>query len=158
MKKLYLVLICLFFMSKSAYSYDPAVFLSPGIKLGYQVGEGGGFVYGLELSLAAWSSGSPILGVVSNIDFCNGNTKLHFGAEVSAGIIGIDIGPSFYYTEKGNYSGITLGLYSLVLVMPYYETTRFYGENSSFTVNQFGSYFKLPLPLESGNLNIIDAH
>lgn len=151
MKKLYLVIVCLIIMSKSAYSYDPAVFLSPGIKLGYQVGEGGGFVYGLEVRLAAWNSGYPILGVVSNIDFCNGNTKLHFGAEVSAGIIGIDIGPSFYFTEKSNYTGITLGLYSLVFVMPYYETSRFYDDNSSFSFSQSGAYFKLPIQMDGGN-------
>lgn len=152
MKILYLVIVCLIIMSKSAYSYNPTLFISPGIKLGYQLGETGGFIYGFELSLTALDHGYPIAGVVTNIDFFKGNTKLHFGAELSAGVIGIDIGPSYYFTESGNYFGFTLGLYSLVFVMPYYETSRFYNVNSSFTVNQFGTYLKMPFSIDGNKL------
>ena len=147
MKYIIFVFICVFIFSQKAKSYEPAVFLNPGIKLGYQMGEGGGFVYGFELSLIALNKDYPIFGLVSNIDFCKGNTKLHFGVELSAGIIGIDIGPSFYFTEKANYTGFTLGLYSLVFIMPYYETSIFYTDTNSFTVNQYGTYLKIPIPM-----------
>jgi len=135
------------------------VFVNPGVKLGYQFGQNGGFVYGFEVSLTALHVGFPIVGFVWNVDFCRDNTKVHFGAELSAGIIGINIGPSFYTTKNGSYTGLTIGLYTGLLLIPYYETSRFYGDTSSFSVNQFGGYLKAPIPMggDGGNFGF-DAH
>ena len=148
MKNKYLILIFfpLFFCSKNVFSIEPAIYLNPGVKLGYQFGEGGGAVVGLELSITSLSLGYPIIGLVSNIDYCKGNTKLHFGAEVSAGVLGIDIGPSFYYTDKGTFNALTFGAYSLSYIIPYYETTWIYKDTTT-RITQIGSYIKAPLNL-----------
>ena len=154
MKKFCITLISLFFFFicelKSA---EPYYFFSPGVKLGYQFGENGGTVFGLELSVMRTVDYFPNVGIVANIDFCKGNTKLHLGAQ-TAHIIGLDIGPTVYFTENKTNFGYTVGIYGLLYIMPFYEYTQIY-DDQNFSIYQSGVFLKAPIPSREYILRLV---
>jgi hypothetical protein len=154
MKKLYLTFIFIFLVlniSKTKAA-EPYYFYSPGVRLGYQFGDNGGFVYGFEFSIVKTESYYPTLGGKLSIDFCKGNTKLHLGGLV-AYIAGIDIGPTIYFSDKKTNFGYSVGLYGLVFIMPFYEYTKMFDEQN-FSINQAGTFLILPIPSRPYRLNL----
>lgn len=145
MKYIIVICICFLLQLNKSKAAEPYYFYNPGIRLGYQFGENGGFVYGLELIiLKKIEAYYPSIGGKVSIDFCKGNTKLHLGAQ-AAYILGLDFGPTIYFSENKINFGYTASIYGLVILMPYYEYTKLFDENN-FSINQVGAYLVVPIP------------
>lgn len=160
MKYIIVICICFLFQLNKSIAADPTICLNPGVKLGYQFGENGGFVYGFEVSLTntfIQRFNSQLVpgtylsyGILFNIDYCKNNTKIHCGVQFSSLPLGFDIGPTFYIKDNKSSSGYSVCLFSFIGVLPYYEYTRIFDEqNTSFS--QTGVFMKLPLPLSLGS-------
>lgn len=154
-KKLYLVFLCFIALINITKAESPEILIRPGLKVGYQFGENGGFVYGFELGVINYvtdlNTQKHLFGILSSLDFCNENSKLHFGLELSAGSIAFEIGPTFYYFEEEVYNGLTFGVNSLLIITPYLEYTKIF-KNNQLSFLQTGAFLKVPIPF--GNRSI----
>ncbi len=147
MKYLFNILVCLLLFLFDVKANDNPIYFNPGIKLGYQFGKNGGFIYGFEVSLTTYGPNGGLVGFVSNIDFCKGNTKLHFGLQAST-LVGIEIGPTVYFEDKNIYYGITTAAFGYIFILPYYEFSYIFDKD--ITINQLGIFGKLPIPIKKG--------
>jgi hypothetical protein len=119
--------------------------INPGIKLGYEFGDNGGFVFGVEISLVVEKQSSDYYyyGFVLSTDKCRDLKKYHIGVEGGRGLMGICIGPSFL-SQKGEHDfGLTVTPYYGGLLIPYLSITT--TVNSRF-IGEIGSYVKIPIP------------
>lgn len=105
-------------------------------------------IYGFEVSLTTYGPKCGSIGLVSNIDFCKGNTKLHFCLQAST-LVGIEIGPTVYFEDKSIYYGITTAVFGYIFVLPYYEFSYIF--DKAITINQLGIFGKLPIPIKKGD-------
>ena len=144
MKYIICLFACLLFKIIDVKAAEPYYFYNPGIRLGYQFGNNGGFVYGLEFSIMKTIVDYPSFGGKVSIDFCKDNTKLQLGAQVSH-ILGLYIGPTFYFSENKTNFGYSVGLYGTVVILPFYEYTKIFDENN-FSISQTGVFLVLPVP------------
>lgn len=145
-----LIIVFMFFFSYNtkAEGKGNSIYLNPGIKLGYQFGENGGFVYGFEVSVTTYTKSSfPLPGIVFNIDRCKGKTKVHLGAQTSL-MLGIELGPTLYLDNDNKYWGVTSTLFGFVFAMPYYEYTYLFDTNN---LHQIGLLGKVPIPVKYGD-------
>ena len=120
------------------------LFINPGLKFGYAFGEGGGFVFGAEISFVAWplNDSSLHLGAVISAEISDHFSIYHFGGEFGAAIGGFDIGPSIIKMKGESNLGIGTTIYSGFVLMPFFNYTRI---NSDYHISQIGSYLKFPL-------------
>lgn len=148
-KKRYLtILLCIICFYKCN---SDEVYLNPGIKLAYQFGENGGFVYGLELSCTKFVDVLSVVGVVVDLDIVKKRPMLHIGFEKNFSYVGIDFGPTFYFLEKQTLIGATMNFYvSPLLLFGFYGFTHFFTNNESFA--QLGLYAKYPLRIYHGRI------
>lgn len=116
-------------------------YANPGIKVGYVFGEKGGFIYGAEFSYTYAPSDGPITGLVANIDFCRDRLRLHFGAEGSIGIIGIDLGPSLVFEKSKPILAFSFVPFTGLIAYPYYNFTI---QSDGNVFGEVGSYLKFP--------------
>ena len=140
----------IFFPPKCIGQIKTHYFINPGFKIGYAFGNNGGFTYGAEISFVMikkeLNSDSHHYGFVVDYD-CIGNvTKLHFGLEYSYLLIGLDIGPTFGWKEEQGFTGFSIIPYTGIFAFPHYNFT-YLGEGMIF--HEFGSYFKLPIQLDT---------
>lgn len=147
-----LVFIYLLFFTLKSQAAEPDYFFSPGLKIGYQFGEYGGFVFGFDFSVMRTVDYFPNVGAVFSFEKCNGSTKLHLGAQ-TAHIVGLDIGPTIHITENKTNYGYSLGLYSLLIVMPFYEYTQMF-DDKNYSFSQTGVFLKAPIALTEFRLNL----
>lgn len=125
-----------------------SIYLNPGVKLGYQFGENGGFVYGFEVSVTTYTKSSfPLPGVVFNIDRCKGKTKIHLGAQTSL-MLGMELGPTLYIDNDKQYWGVSTTIFGFVFAIPYYEYTYLFDTNN---LHQIGLFGKVPIPVKYGD-------
>lgn len=118
-----------------------ATIFSYGVKLGYQFGKEGGFVYGLEVSVTNYTkNGFGGLGGVIDIDFCKDKKMIHFGFEHSLLWVGYDIGPTFYFKDNKLFYGGTVNIFTGYLIYPFYGYSYFPAEQIS--IHQIGTYLK----------------
>jgi hypothetical protein len=105
---------------------DVAVFVNPGLKIGYTFGDIGGFTYGAELTVTAGvkkeGGVSFFYGVVANLDFCRERIKFHIGGQCSY-VGGIEIGPSWIWKADSVHAGIGFSAFAGFLGYPYYSYT-----------------------------------
>lgn len=143
MKKIIIAFLVLIFYSSyyKVLSQDN-IYVSPGIKLGYQLGNEGGFVYGIEVSLVSRNMYSSIGGVL-DLDFCKDKTMIHLGFQQSVLPIGFDIGPSLYFKVSKTYFGVTSNIFTGLVIIPFYSISFFPFER--IKVQEFGSYLKFPI-------------
>ena len=127
--------------------------LNPGVKFGYAFGNGGGFVFGLELSMV-WLNEDRFHGIVIAFERCD-NAKLikyHVAYETLPLInspVGVSLGPSLTIIDDKKYPGFTSTLYGGVLIIPYLAFTFNLGTAPDFDL---GSYIKLPIPMKKTDI------
>lgn len=156
MKKYIFVILLVLFIFSFKYiqaSQDPT-YLSYGVKLAYQFGKEGGFVYGLELSLVHHTSnGLGAIGGVLDIDYCKDNKMIHLGFEQSYAILGYDIGPTIYIKDNKIAYGETINFFTGFLIYPFYGYSHF--PNEQISIHQIGTYLKIH-QLMSGRAQAFD--
>ena len=142
----YSILILLFINTTSG-QIQHHYFFNAGIKLGYALGENGGFVFGFEGSITGTGvyGDDPIYGIVFNYDWSGEITKLHIGFEYIRYVGGLDIGPTFAWKNGQRYAGFSVIPFIGALFHPYYNYTFL---NSEFDLNEVGAYLKLPLQID----------
>ena len=120
----------------------PAQWWSVGPKLGYTFGADGGVTIGAEASYFPNESNAVYpYGFTIDINSWAGHLSLHAGAE-SWYLIGVDIGPTLFFSQKGVNFGMSLIAWDGVFLYPYYEMgIQFNGE----IFNGVGGYLKFPL-------------
>jgi hypothetical protein len=121
-----------------------AIFVNPGVKLGYTFGDRGGFTLGLEVSVTAYWSSTRILGATLDYDYCGAaeRHKFHLGAEGSVDAIGLDVGPTWVREKGRDDFGATITPYFGLIAFPYYSLTIL---RDSPPLHEAGVYGKLPL-------------
>lgn len=145
MKKLITCICFLFFLAMNNSSADEGpTFLNIGIKLGYTLGNNGGFTYGFEVSYTKFYT-PCIVGTVFDIDFLEKMTKYHLGLEATSIITaGLCIGPTLIVEEGTKDIGLSIIPYGGILLYPYFNYTIRFSKPSLFEV---GTYIKLSAPL-----------
>lgn len=138
-----LVVLMMLAYTPNVCASEPRVYLNPGFKLGYTFGEHGGFTYGFEVSMTTHLSNNSealLIGVVIDADFCKDWARLHTGVEVSAAVVGCDVGPSFLFRHDTVSYGISFIPYAGFVLYPYFHFSTF---DTGFTTHEVGSYFKV---------------
>ena len=127
-------------------------FLNPGVKLGYAFGEGGGLVYGCELSfvITGRDSKHSSNGVTFNYDFIPNGHRLHVGYEYLSPFAGFDIGPTMITTKTKNDFGFSIIPFAGILAIPYYNFTYV---PSLGAVHEVGSLLKIPIQTDHYTYN-----
>lgn len=141
----YFLIAFLFIASNSVLAQ---VFVNPGIKFGYQFGSDG-LVFGFELSVTSIGK-KAIWGVVVDYDIIKEMKRLHIGIESTLGWVGLDLGPTFAWDGKNNYTGFSIIPYGGIFVIPYANFTFLFKKGNYF---ELGSYLKLHLGTTNGKLN-----
>ena len=153
MKSIAYLIFCLILSFETAYSNERIIYLNPGVKLGYMFGKGGGFTWGLEVSLTSVDADiikNDIYGILMDIDFRNNLTKIHLGGEYVTFIhntitnIGISFGPTYIVNRGVQDLGLTCTAFTGAFAYPYYGFTL---SASGNTYHEAGCFIKLPLPL-----------
>lgn len=103
------ILISFFFLYSFLHSQDRLLF-SPGVKFGYAFGQGGGSIYGLEISFMVdpdISNPHNSYGAVVTYEITRNENRLHLGAQVNFSkykhiweIAGIEIGPTYIFKDN----------------------------------------------------------
>lgn len=161
MKTIYttvIILITILCSSRNLFATPQEIYFNPGIKLGYNFGDKGGFTWGLEFSATTWFSSVNsgfMIGAVVDIDFCKNWKRVHFGVESSPFSIdylcaGLDVGPTITTIDKQTYYGFSVIPYLGAGAYPYFNFT--YTGKDSLYLYEVGSYIKIPIPT-SGNTN-----
>jgi hypothetical protein len=116
-------------------------FLSPGFKIGYAFGENGGFINGIEVSIAHLpESSNSILGACLSVERLNSDIIIHFAFE-SAGLIGASIGPTLVISKQERSYGFTGTLFGGILLIPYCRYTYLPARANFF---EAGTFVKFP--------------
>jgi len=120
-------------------------FYSVGPKLGYTYGEGGGFTWGFEASYFPNPifdlSSHPLWGFTADLTFWKNYTSFHIGIEGSE-MIGVDVGPTLFYSEKSLQAGVSLIPFAGILFIGYYEFAWPFFQTPFQTI---GGYLKIPI-------------
>ncbi len=138
------ILVLIFCISRNIVLAKDDIYVSPGIKLGYQFGKDGGFIFGIEISAVQVGKYTAIGGVL-DLDFCKDNTMFHIGFQQSALPIGYDLGPSLYFKDSKTYFGYSANIFSGFIAMPFYGINYFPSEK--VTIHEAGSYLKYPITI-----------
>ncbi|MBI3259433.1 MAG: hypothetical protein HYZ54_08185 [Ignavibacteriae bacterium] len=145
-----ILLTTIFCSSSCVVAFEPSVYASPGIKLGYNFGQSGGFTYGFELSVTSDFGKFPgwLSGIVMDIDFSKNWNKIHLGVESSFGSAGFDIGPTFILEDGKMDTGFSVTPFLGLGLIPYYTIT--YRRDDVQDIREAGTYLKYPLTIISG--------
>lgn len=141
-----LIALMLIFVSLQNISIAQKTFINPGVKLGYQFGENGGFSLGFEISFTFLAKDGAIYGVLFDLDKYQRRWHYHFGLEFWTHFAGVEIGPTFC---GGNISdwGFGTTVYSGAVLYPYYRYTFM---NRNPNLNEIGTYIKFPILTSGG--------
>lgn len=132
--------------SQNLLAGGPMVFLNPGVKFGYNFGEKGGFMYGLEVSITSTftDSFSPFwAGFVFTTTKRKGKHSIHYGAQASYLGFGMEVGPTYVNDYGKMYSGYSVTSFGGLIIIPYYTYSRF--DKDSLTSHEIGTFVKMPL-------------
>ncbi len=152
--KIFILLSVMILGFNISYSQDKA-FISPGLKIGYELGDKGGWTIGMEVSYVMDFKNITYLGLVINYDFLNNKHKILLGVEYllpPLPVGGITIGPSILIDKKNNvHFGASvipfLGLWGYF----YYDYSFFYTHQA---IENMGLYLKIPLQVQGSNYSI----
>ena len=151
----FFISLCLVFLFSLALTRSVAqvkhIWLSPGLKIGYTLGETGGFTIGTEISYV-WEFNEErmvgMAGAVVGFDYCISSQrfKLNLGIEGPSPLWGASIGPTAIW-EKGQTRGaITFALYVGAWLYLYFANTfPFDGKDILY---EPGLYIKAPILLQ----------
>jgi len=121
--------------------------VSPGIKLGYTFGKGGGFTFGAEVTML-WRTGADLSAIVAHGPALNvswtgrGSFHLRAGWEAVSWFVGIEAGPSLVRNADGTHLGFGVSPWLGALVVPYYTYTYL---PDQAPMKEVGTYLKLPI-------------
>ncbi|MFI5201578.1 MAG: hypothetical protein ACHQNE_04275 [Candidatus Kapaibacterium sp.] len=129
-------------------------FWSIGPKLGYTLGDNGGFTWGFEASYFPNPifdlSSHPLWGFTADLTFWKKYTSFHLGIEGSE-MFGVDVGPTLFYSNKNLQAGVSVIPFAALLVVAYYELAWPFFQTPFQT---WGGYLKIPIglnPLPEGS-------
>ncbi|HET6401978.1 MAG TPA: hypothetical protein VFH95_11335 [Candidatus Kapabacteria bacterium] len=115
-------------------------FWSVGPKLGYTLGDNGGFTWGLEASYFPQQIG-PLWGFTCDLTFWKEHSTLHLGIEGEEGP-GIDVGPTLFYS-KGTFNfGLSAIPWFGAFIYAYYEFAWPFFQTP---FQSYGGYLKIPI-------------
>jgi len=132
----------LIFVSLQNISFSQETFINPGVKLGYQFGENGGFSLGFEISFTFLAKDGAIYGVLFDLDKFQRSWYYHFGLEFATHFVGVEIGPTLWGGNNSDW-GFGTTVYTGVVLYPYYRYTFM---NRNPNLHEIGTYIKFPLP------------
>lgn len=151
MKKHYInILILLTALALTAgESRGDAEYISPGIKLGYTFGKGGGFTFGAEVSYIVWYKNAANA-VVLSYDICSQDSakrlsKLHLGYQLSTAFIGGEVGPTIVWQGTKPQFGATLTPFIGLGAYIYYSYTMVLTQQKD--IDEWGFLLKYPISL-----------
>ncbi|MFZ1979601.1 MAG: hypothetical protein WAV76_16730 [Bacteroidota bacterium] len=125
---------------------QPVWFISPGVKVGYVLGNNGGFIYGFELSTTVVGNRNKY-GVFISTEYFHSTSIVHFGIEVFPEVFyGLSIGPSFVTTNQVTKIGVSTTLFGGLFILPYY---RFTYVSDSLCMHEVGTFLKLTIPMQN---------
>jgi hypothetical protein len=127
--------------------FADAIMVSPGIKVGYTFGDGGGFTFGAEVTVMQGTGPelSAILahGPALNLGWSRGGTfHLRAGWQLVSWLVGIEGGPALIWRDGQARFGFGVTPWIGGIVVPYYTYTFVPGARS---FDEAGMYLKLPL-------------
>lgn len=128
-------------------AHGDAQYISPGIKLGYTFGKGGGFTFGAEVSYIVWYK-SAANAVVLGYDICafdsvKGLSKLHLGYQLSTAFIGGEVGPTIVWQGTKPQFGATLTPFIGLGAYLYYSYTMVLTQQKD--IDEWGFLLKYPI-------------
>jgi hypothetical protein len=135
--------------------FPDSTVISPGVKLGYVFGDGGGWSFGVEVTVLR-RTGADLSAIVAhgpavNIGWSRGGVfYARVGWEAVSWFAGVEGGPTLVRTRDGMRVGLTVSPWIGAIVVPYYAHTWLLGDRS---IREVGTYLKLPLctGCEGGN-------
>jgi|GEM_PF-3580130 len=113
---------------------------SVGPKLGYILGDKGGFAWGFEVTYFPQYI-APAYGYTCDLTFWRDYSSLHFGIEF-ANVLSIDVGPTLFYTNKKLEIGLSGIPWFGVFCYAYYEFAWPIGQT---LIQSYGGYLKIPI-------------
>ena len=150
MRRITILLSILFAQVFAAPAQVSRTFVSAGINIGYLFGQGGGGVFGFEISVTNMQGAGPILGIATKYDMWGtSSTKIHVAAEVAQGFGGISFGPTWARRESGAAFGYTGTVWTGLGLMPYYAYSWFGGNRN---LGELGCYLKYPFQVAGEKL------
>ena len=126
---------------------DGYVWINPGAKVGYTLGEAGGFTYGGELSVN-FSTGEDeqtilAFGPVLNLTWTSGGTfHGRLGLQAAGALWGVEAGPAIVSDGRGTYFGFGVTPWLGAIIVPYVTHTFVVGRPD---LTELGVYGKLPI-------------
>ncbi len=137
------LLVLIAFISVAASAQPKYTFLNPGISLGYVFGNGGGVVFGFEVSATEWLNERLFVGIALKYDMWGeSSSKFHSVAEVGMPWLAISFGPSWTSINSDKFVGYTGTVWTGGGILPYYAHTWYSGREN---VSEVGAYLKIPL-------------
>lgn len=121
--------------------------ITPGIKVAYTFGDGGGFSYGAEVTVMQ-RTGAELSAIVAhgaalNLGWSHGGTfHLRAGWQLVSWFIGVEAGPALIWRDGKARFGVGVTPWIGAIVVPYYTYTFIAGDSD---LGEAGIYLKLPL-------------
>ena len=135
--------------TRAAHADNPlsdVIVVSPGIKVGYTFGHGGGFTYGAEVTVMRGTADdqSAILahGPALNLTWSRGTFQLRAGWQAVSWLVGVEAGPALVWRDGQARFGLGVTPWLGALVIPYYTYTFLPGASD---LREAGIYLKLPI-------------
>lgn len=126
--------------------FSGATMVSPGIKVGYTFGDGGGFTWGAEVTVMRGTGAdlSAILahGPALNLGWSRGTFQLRAGWQLVSWLVGVEAGPALVWRDGQARFGVGVTPWLGGIVVPYYTYTFLPGASN---LREAGIYLKLPL-------------
>lgn len=143
-KSILLSTVLLFVLPITLHARDNC-WLSPGIKLGYRFGSGGGFVFGMELSMV-WEGKDNLAGIVIAFDDCRKSKTTRFNISGETTFLnmpfGVSMGPTVVIHDSQKHLELNTTIYGGLIFIPYLSLTTSFQEYADF---ELGSYLKIPI-------------
>jgi hypothetical protein len=148
MKSLACLIVCVTILSCGVRA--KAQYWTIGPKLGYTLGDNGGFTWGFEAtylpaqprSKSDSSFIASIWGITADLTFWKDHSTLHFGIEKNFDILGVDVGPTGFFYNGHSYLGFSIIPYAGFLIYGYYEYAQPIFDKG---FQSWGGYLKVPL-------------
>lgn len=130
-------------------------FISPGIKIGYTFGKGGGITFGAEVSYIVWEE-KFAKAIVLNYDFCTRDTlnlynKLHIGCQIS-GVVGAEAGPTIIFRNDEVEYGMTATAFAGIGVPFIYGSYTIASKRKS-NIGESGLLIKFPVAVKGHEMS-----
>ena len=124
-----------------------AFVVSPGIKVGYTFGDGGGFTWGAEVTVMR-GTGIDLSAIVAhgaalNVGWSHrGTFQLRAGWQVVSWLVGVEAGPALVWRDGQARLGFGVTPWVGIITVPYYTYTFMPGGPN---IRETGIYLKLPV-------------